>query len=61
MAQIEKELGIKLIDRSNRPLLLTEAGRLFLDFARDVLNKSESFERYLSEFSSGIAKKVSHN
>jgi DNA-binding transcriptional LysR family regulator len=58
VAQIEKELGIKLIDRSNRPLLLTEAGRLFLDFARDVLNKSESFERYLSEFSSGIAGEV---
>jgi DNA-binding transcriptional LysR family regulator len=58
VAQLEKEVGIQLIDRSNRPLLLTEAGQLFLDFARDVLNKSESFERYLSEFSSGIAGEV---
>ena len=58
VAQLEKELGIKLIDRSNRPLLLTEAGQLFLDFARDVLNKSDTFERYLAEFSSGIAGEV---
>jgi DNA-binding transcriptional LysR family regulator len=55
---LEKELGVKLFDRSKRPLLITEAGQLFLEFARDVLNKTEDFERYVSELSSGIAGEV---
>lgn len=55
---LEKELGVKLFDRSKRPLLITEAGRFFLDFAMDVLNKAESFERYISEISKGIAGEV---
>jgi DNA-binding transcriptional LysR family regulator len=58
IALLEKDLGIKLFDRSKRPLLLTEAGQLFLEFARDVLNKTEDFERYVSELSSGIAGAV---
>lgn len=58
VAQIEKELGITLVDRSKRPLILTEAGRLFLEFARDILNKSEGFDRYISEFSRGIAGEI---
>jgi DNA-binding transcriptional LysR family regulator len=55
---LEKELGLKLFDRSKRPLLVTEAGRAFFDFATEVLNRSEEFERYLSELSSGIAGEV---
>jgi DNA-binding transcriptional LysR family regulator len=58
IALLEKDLGIKLFDRTKRPLDLTEAGRLFLDFARDVLNKTEDFERYVSELSSGVAGSV---
>lgn len=55
---LENELGVKLFDRSKRPLLITEAGRFFLDFAADVLNKAESFERYISEMSRGMAGEV---
>lgn len=58
IALLEKDLGIKLFDRSKRPLDVTEAGQLFLDFARDVLNKTEDFERYVSELSSGVAGTV---
>lgn len=58
IAILENELGVKLFDRSKRPLLITEAGRFFLDFAMDVLNKAESFERYISEISRGIAGEV---
>jgi DNA-binding transcriptional LysR family regulator len=58
IVMLEKELGVKLFDRSKRPLIITEAGRFFLDFAMDVLNKAESFERYISEISRGIAGEV---
>lgn len=55
---LEKELGLKLFDRSKRPLFVTEAGRAFFDFATEILNKSGEFERYLSELSSGVAGEV---
>jgi len=63
---LEKELGLKLFDRSKRPLFVTEAGRVFFDFATEILNKSGEFERYLAELSSGVAGEVrigasSHN
>ena len=55
---LEKELGLKLFDRSKRPLSVTEAGRMFFDFATEILNKSGEFERYLAELSSGVAGEV---
>lgn len=55
---LEKELGLKLFDRSKRPLFVTEAGRVFFDFATEILNKSGEFERYLAELSSGVAGEV---
>ena len=37
IGQLEKRLGVTLIDRSNRPLDLTEAGKTYLKGCRDVL------------------------
>lgn len=58
IALLETELGLKLFDRSKRPLLITEAGHLFLEFARDVLNKTRDFERCVAELSTGLAGEV---
>ena len=42
--ELERRLGITLLDRSSRPLALTPAGRLFHDFCRDVLRREEQFQ-----------------
>jgi len=42
--ELERRLGITLLDRSTRPLALTPAGRLFHDFCRDVLRREEQFQ-----------------
>lgn len=39
MQQLEDELGVTLIDRSQRPLALTEAGRFFYDQAGQMLRR----------------------
>ncbi|NRP74489.1 HTH-type transcriptional regulator BenM [Ensifer psoraleae] len=39
--QLEDELGVLLIDRSNRPLDLTEAGRFFYEQAGQIIARTE--------------------
>lgn len=41
--ELEQELGIELLDRSTRPLVVTAAGHLYSDFCRDVLRRREEF------------------
>jgi len=45
IAQLEKRLGVRLIDRSTRPLVLTEAGKIYQEGCRDILNRSDAMER----------------
>jgi DNA-binding transcriptional LysR family regulator len=47
--RLETELGEKLIDRSAKDLLLTDAGRLVLDYARRFENLQGDLENALSE------------
>jgi DNA-binding transcriptional LysR family regulator len=41
--ELEQDLGIALLDRSTRPLVVTAAGHLYADFCRDVLRRKEEF------------------
>lgn len=42
--ELERRLNTGLLDRSTRPLALTEAGKLYFDLCRDVLRREEQFE-----------------
>jgi LysR family transcriptional regulator, transcriptional activator of the cysJI operon len=44
LQELEAQVGITLLDRSTRPLTITEAGRLYLDMCRDVLNRRDEFQ-----------------
>ena len=37
--ELERRLGVELLDRSTRPLGLTAAGKLYADLCRDVLRR----------------------
>ncbi|WP_051342764.1 LysR family transcriptional regulator [Pseudonocardia spinosispora] len=39
--ELERELGCALLDRSVRPIRLTESGRILLEEARDILDRVE--------------------
>ena len=41
--ELERTLGISLLDRSTRPLSVTAAGQMYADFCRDVLRRKEEF------------------
>ena len=47
MQEMERRLGVTLLDRTTRPLALTPAGKLFFDLCRDVLRREEQFQMQL--------------
>ncbi len=47
--EIERLLETPLLDRTTRPLGLTEAGRLYYDFCRDVLRREQEFYDALNQ------------
>ncbi|MBV8864199.1 MAG: LysR family transcriptional regulator [Acidobacteriaceae bacterium] len=55
LTDLERELGITLFDRSTRPLTTTSAGKLYLNFCRDVLRRQEELQSEL-----GVLRKKSN-
>ena len=49
LQELERQLGVRLLDRSHRPLDVLAAGRLFYDFARDVLRRQQEFVASMEE------------
>ena len=47
--ETERLLGVVLLDRSTRPFELTEAGRLYYEFCRDVLRRKEELDGQLDK------------
>jgi DNA-binding transcriptional LysR family regulator len=47
LQDLERQLDVRLLDRSRRPLGVTEAGRLYLDFCKDVLRRREDLKAAL--------------
>jgi DNA-binding transcriptional LysR family regulator len=47
LQDLESQVGMTLLDRGSRPLTVTEAGKLYLDMCRDILNRREEFQASL--------------
>jgi DNA-binding transcriptional LysR family regulator len=45
--ELERGLGVELLDRSTRPLTITPAGKLYGEFCRDILRRRDDFEAAL--------------
>ena len=45
--EVERELGVDLFDRSRRPLAVTAAGKLYLEYCRDLLRRHDELEASL--------------
>src|SRR5579871_6573614 len=43
LQDLERELGITLLDRSSRPLVVTEAWKLYLQMCREILRSRDEF------------------
>lgn len=56
--EVERRLGTMLLDRSKRPLELTDAGRIYYDFCRDVLRREEEFSLALETLKGDVSGTV---
>ncbi len=54
LQDLERQLGISLLDRSTRPLSLTDAGKLYLEMCRDVLRRRDDFDAALDLLKSQV-------
>jgi len=52
---LEEQLNSRLIDRSQRPLALTEAGKYYLDGVRRILASLETLEQNVQEIENRVA------
>ena len=52
--EVERRLGVTLLDRSKRPLELTQAGRIYSEFCRDVLRREEEFSMSLESLKGDV-------
>jgi DNA-binding transcriptional LysR family regulator len=47
LSEVERELGVELFDRRRRPLDVTAAGKLYLEYCREVLRRHEEMKAAL--------------
>jgi len=52
--EVEKRLGVILLDRSKRPLELTPAGKLYQEFCREILKREEEFTLSLESLKGAV-------
>src|SRR5690606_32067538 len=57
--QLEKELGVKLLDRSRHHVAVTNAGRVFLQQAKDILGRVDHAGRLARQAADGLAGELS--
>lgn len=58
MQQLEESLGVQLIDRSKRPLVLTLAGKTYLRGVRGVLRSYERLEQEVRDISKQFSGQI---
>ncbi len=55
IAALESELGVRLFDREGRKIRLTEAGRMLLPHAREIVHHAEHTRELLTALSGSVA------
>ena len=58
IALLERELGVKLFDRSKRPFMLTPEGKRFHEGARVIVQRYDDLEREVRSLHEAVAARI---
>lgn len=58
IASLENELGVRLFERTNRRVALTDAGRAFTERAQRVVSDAEALAQEMSAYAGGLRGRV---
>src|SRR6266568_6320537 len=58
IAKLEEQAGSKFIDRSRRQFRLTQEGELFLNFAREIVAKTNTAQQSIQALHNGLTEEV---
>lgn len=58
ISSLEKEIGTKLIDRSSKEIVPTKAGKIFYEYALNLMNTRDKAIFSLSEFTKGLSGRI---
>jgi len=58
IAKLEQQAGSKFIDRSQRQFRLTKEGELFLNFAQEIVGKTDAAQQALQALHNGVQQEV---
>src|SRR6266508_822308 len=58
IAKLEEQAGSKFIDRSRRQFRLTQEGELFLNFAREIVAKTNAAQQSIQALHNGLREEV---
>ena len=58
LGEVERSFGVRLLDRSTRPLTLTPAGRLYYEMCRDMLRRRDEFNTSLGRMKAQVEGSV---
>src|SRR6266545_1680460 len=58
IARLEEQAGSKFIDRSQRQFRLTQEGELFLNFAREIVAKTNAAQQSIQALHNGLREEV---
>ncbi len=56
--EVEREAGIELFDRRTRPLTVTDAGKLYVEYCRDVLRRQEELAASINRLKEEVNGRV---
>lgn len=54
LQDLEDQLGLPLLDRTSRPLTVTDGGKLYLDMCRDMLHRQDEFQAALERMKAEV-------
>jgi len=54
LASVEKEVGAQLFDRNSSPMNLTEAGEIYIETARSILNSLDTMQKRINDLTESL-------